>query len=116
MESNQPPTSVHVAVGGPLTLRAPSTVGWELTGKSIVVAIGEFIVDKHRHGTVFILQTLLHDGDLRLGDFQAGPAIPLEGGGFGQATQATDQSTGGHGKVITAILGALDGDGQTVGD
>ena len=88
----------------------------KLTGKSIVVTIRQIIIDEDRDCAVFIVQALLDNRDFRFGNLQTRPTIPLEGGGLGQSTEATHQSTGGHGEVIFPIFGALDSDRQAIGD
>jgi len=86
-----------------------------LTRESIVVAICQFVVDKDRHCAVFVLQALLDHRYLVFGHLQTGPAIPLEGGGLGQTAESAHQTSRGHGKVVFAIFGALNGDGKAVG-
>lgn len=50
-----------------------------LTGESVVMAVCEVIVDKHRHCAVLVLQAPLDHGDLFFGHLQTGPTVPLEG-------------------------------------
>lgn len=80
------------------------------------MSICELIIEHNRHGIVLLLKLFLETGHLVLGDLEAWPTIPLEGGGFGQSAQATDQSSRGHGHFVLALIGALDGDGQAIGD
>jgi len=79
------------------------------------VAIGQLVVNKHRDGIVLGLQPLPHRPGLGLWDLESGPAVPLEARRFGQAAQAGDEATRGHGEGVLAIVGALDGDGQAIG-
>lgn len=87
-----------------------------LTRKSIVMAVGQLIVDKDGVGIVLVLKSLYHGPRLSIGHLEAGPAVPFEGGCLGQATQARHQSAGGHGEAVGSIVGSPDGDGQPVGD
>lgn len=87
-----------------------------LTRESVVVAIRKLVIDEDGMSAVLVLEALPHAVDLVLRDLEAGPAIPLEAGGLAQAAQASDKATRRHGKAVAAILGALDGDGQAVGE
>lgn len=78
--------------------------------------VGKLVVDKNRDGVVFIFESLGEVFGFCVWNLEAGPSVPLELCGFRQATQATDKTAGGHGKVIAAILGAFDGDWQAIGD
>ena len=66
-------------------------------------------------GAIVVLEALLHVIDLVLGDLEAGPAVPLEAGGLAQTAESGDEAAGRHGEVVVAVLGALDGDGEAVG-
>jgi len=88
----------------------------ERTRKAVVVAIGQFVVDEHGDRIVLFLQLLPHGPGIGLGHLEAGPAVPLETCGLGQPTEARDQAPRGHGEGVLAIVGALDGDWQAVGD
>lgn len=72
--------------------------------------VGKLVVDKDGDGIIFIFESLRKIFGFRARDFETGPSVPLELSGFGQAAQATDEATGGHGEVITAVLGAFNGD------
>ena len=87
-----------------------------LTRKTVIMTISQLIVNKYGNGVVFLLQALLHAGGLGLGNFQARPSVPLELCSLGQAAQASDETAGGHGESVLAVIGALDGDGKTVGN
>lgn len=87
-----------------------------LTRKAVVVTISQLIVNEYGNSVVLLLQALLHAGGLGLGDFQARPSVPLELCSLGQAAQTSDETARGHGEGILAVIGALDGDGKTVGD
>lgn len=86
------------------------------TGEAIVVLVGEVVVDKDRVRIALLLEPVLHVVDLCLWDLQTGPAVPLICHCLGQTAEACYQATGGHGEVVLAIVGALDGEGQAVGD
>lgn len=86
------------------------------TGEAIVVLVCEFVVNEDGVSVVLGLQTLLHAGDLVVGDLETRPAVPLEAGGFRQTAEAGDEATRGHGEGIAAIIGTLNGDGQSVGE
>jgi len=78
--------------------------------------VGKVIVKHDRDRIVFLLQPALQCGDLILRDLKTWPAVPLKGSRLGQAAQAADQAARGHREVVFAIIGALDGDGEAVGD
>lgn len=86
------------------------------TRKAVVVAVGQLIIDKNWMRAVLFLEALLHALDLAVGDLEAGPSVPLEAGCLAKPTQTSDETARRHGKRIAAILGALDSDGQTVGE
>lgn len=44
--------------------------------------VGKLIVNEDGVGIVFVLETLLHAGDLVFGNLEARPAVPLEACGF----------------------------------
>lgn len=87
-----------------------------LTRKAVVMTISQLVVNEYGNGVVFLLQALLHAGGFGLGNFQAWPSIPLELCTLSQAAQTSDETARGHGEGVLAVIGALDGDGQTVGD
>ena len=76
--------------------------------------ICEFIVEHDGYCVVLLLELVVQGLRLVLWDFESGPAIPLESGGLGKSAQTADQSSRGHGHVVLALIGALDGDGQTI--
>jgi len=76
--------------------------------------VRELIVKHDRYRVVFLLELVVQGLCLVLGDFKSGPAIPLEGGSLGESAQTADQSSRGHGHVVLALIGALDGDGQSI--
>lgn len=76
----------------------------------------EVVVNEDGVSIALPLELLLHVRGFGIWYLQARPAIPFVRHCFGQATQASDQAARGHGKVIVTIVGALDGQGQTVGD
>lgn len=78
------------------------------------MSIGELVVDKYWVRAVFVLQALLHVGDFVVRDFETRPSVPLEASGLAEAAKAGDQAAGGHGECVAAVIGALDGDGETV--
>lgn len=57
----------------------------EHTAESVVVAVGELVVDKNGVGSVFILQLLRNCGYLAFRDLHARPPIPLEARRLAQA-------------------------------
>ena len=66
----------------------------------------ELIVDKYRMCTVLLLEVFLHAGDILLGQFPAGPAVPLEVGGLAETAQAGDQTPGGDAVgIFTVVFG-----------
>lgn len=87
-----------------------------LTGKAVVVSVGEFVFDKNRHGAVLVQESLAHGLLFGLWHFETGPPVPLELCGFGEAAEAGDEAARRHGEAVLAIFGALDGDGQAIGD
>lgn len=80
------------------------------------MSVGKLVVDKHWMGAVFVLETLPHVLYFVIWHFQAWPAIPLEASRLAKATQPSHEAARGHGKGVAAIVGAFDGDGQTVGE
>jgi hypothetical protein len=56
------------------------------------VAVGKLVVEHDGHGVVLLPQLALEPLDLVQRDLEAGPAVPLEGGGLGESAQATDQA------------------------
>lgn len=78
------------------------------------MTVCELIVEHDGYRIVFLLKLVLEVGHLIVWNLEARPAIPLEGGCLGQPAQTTDQAPRGHGHLILALIGALDGDGQAV--
>jgi hypothetical protein len=78
------------------------------------MSVGQFIVDEYRMSVVLVFQAALHAVDLVFRNLKARPAIPLEAGRFAEAAEASDKATRRHGEAVAAIVGALDGDGQSV--
>ena len=64
------------------------------------MAIGQLVIDEHRDRIVLLLELLPHGARLGLWHLQTGPPIPLEACGLGQAAQAGDEATRGHGEGI----------------
>lgn len=85
-----------------------------LTSEAVVVSVCQLIVDEDGMGAILILEASLHAFDFVLRHLETRPAVPLEAGRFAQAAETGDKATGRHGEAIAAIVGALDGDGQTV--
>lgn len=86
------------------------------TRKTVVMSIGQLVVNKDWMCVVLVLETVGHAIDLVLGDFDSRPSIPLKGGCFAETTETSYQSTGRHGKGVAAIIRSFDGDGETVGE
>ena len=80
------------------------------------MAIRKLVVDEYGMSAVLFLEAGLHAVDLILRYLEAGPAIPLEAGGLAKTAEASYKATRGHGEAIAAILGALDSDGEAVGE
>lgn len=80
------------------------------------MTVCELVIEHDGYGIVFALKLVLEACNLILWDLETRPTIPLEGGGFRETTQTTDQSSRRHGHLVLALICALDGDGQTVGD
>jgi hypothetical protein len=78
------------------------------------VAVGKLIVEHDGDGIVLVLELGGEGRNLVLWDLETRPAVPLEGRCLGQSTQTTDQTSGGHGHLELAFIGALDGDGQAI--
>lgn len=75
------------------------------------MSIGQLVVDEDGVSAVLFLKALLHVVDFVLGNLEAGPAVPLEAGGLAKTAETSDETTGGHGEAVSAILGALDSNG-----
>jgi hypothetical protein len=56
----------------------------QLTGETVVVAIGQFVGDENWSGIVLVLQTAREAINLVFGNLETWPAIPLEGRGLGK--------------------------------
>lgn len=76
----------------------------KLTREAVVVTVGQLIVEHDWDCIVVVLELLLEGADLVLCNLQSRPAVPLEQGGFGQAAQATDKTTRGHGELELALI------------
>lgn len=63
-----------------VSVRLSSCRPEKLTRKAIVVAVGQVVVNEDWDRAVLFLEALFDDRDLGLGNLQAGPAVPLEGG------------------------------------
>jgi hypothetical protein len=57
-----------------------------LTGEAIVVSVRQLVGEHDGDGIVFLAQLSLQRLDFVLWDLETRPAIPLEGGGFGEPT------------------------------
>ena len=79
------------------------------------MSVCQLILDEDWHSSIFILKFLLQRSNLCLWDFQAWPAIPLEGCSLRKTTETCDQSSRGHAESVRAIVGAFDGYGESVG-
>lgn len=78
--------------------------------------ICQLIINEDWVRAILVLETLLHAIDLVLGNLETRPAVPLEGRRLGEAAEAGDETAGRHGEGVAAIIGALDGDGEAVGE
>lgn len=78
--------------------------------------VSQLVVDKDGNSAIFHLELLAHGFRLGVRHLQPGPTVPFELGRLGQSTETGDQASRGHGKSVGAIIGALDGDGEAVGD
>jgi hypothetical protein len=87
-----------------------------LTGKAIVVSVGELIVDEDRMGAVLVLEPLLHTGHLVLRDLKAGPAVPLEVGGLAKTAETGDEAARGHRERVASIFTPLDRNRKSIGE
>jgi hypothetical protein len=79
------------------------------------VSVCQFIINKNRNSSVFVLQLLDHGSGFCVWHFQTRPAIPLEGCRLRQSAEAGDQTAGGHRESIRAIIGTFDGNGKPIG-
>lgn len=86
------------------------------TGEAVVMAVGKFVVDEDGVRAVLVLEALLHVLYLVLWHLEARPAVPLEACRLAEAAETGDETARGHGKGVATIVGALDGDGQSVGE
>lgn len=80
------------------------------------MSVGKVVIQHNGDSVVLRLELILESAYLILGNFHSWPAVPLESSCLGHSAKAANETTRRHGEVVLALIGALDGDGETIGD